>query len=351
VSALLEVRGLRAGYEGIPVVFGLDLTVEAGEIVAVLGSNGAGKTTTLRAISGMVSPMSGVVVFDGSAVSNDAPEKIARRGLVHVPEGRGLFRNLTVGETLRLAGALAGVSRGAVNERLAMVHEAFPVLAGRSGQAAGTLSGGEQQMLALARGLLVRPKLLMVDEMSQGLAPSVVDDLFEIVARFPAMGTSVLVVEQFVDRALALSSRAYVLDKGKVAYDGDSATLAADEKFVKGSYLGEVDDDAPVGVGAMSHAGGRDAHRETRLDSQRDGLGKALTEDVRVSLPPVMLRSLQQRADTEGVALEELLRDMVESAGGSEGPRSGVKTPARRSSPPRPVRPAGTSASRRAHDD
>jgi len=208
MSALLEVRGLRAGYEGIPVVVGLDLTVDAGEIVALLGSNGAGKTTTLRAISGMVSAMSGVVVFDRAVVSDDAPERIARRGLVHVPEGRGLFPNLSVGETLRLAGALAGVSKGALNERLAAVHETFPILAGRSGQTVGTLSGGEQQMLALARGLVMRPKLLMIDEMSQGLAPSVVDDLFEIVARFPAVGTSVLLVEQFVHRALALSSRA-----------------------------------------------------------------------------------------------------------------------------------------------
>jgi ABC-type multidrug transport system ATPase subunit len=191
----------------------------------------------------------------------------------------------------------------------------------------------------------------MVDEMSQGLAPSVVDDLFEIVARFPDMGTSVLVVEQFVDRALALSSRAYVLDKGKVAYDGDSATLAADEKFVRGSYLGEVDD-ATVGVGSTSRAGGHDA----RGEAGRDGLARALTEDVRVSLPPVMLRSLQQRADTEGVALEELLRDMVESADRSEAPRSegprfGVKRPAGRPRPLRPARPAGTSASRRPHDD
>ncbi|TMM18054.1 MAG: ATP-binding cassette domain-containing protein [Actinobacteria bacterium] len=157
MSALLEVRGLRAGYEGIPVVVGLDLTVDAGEIVALLGSNGAGKTTTLRAISGMVSAMSGVVVFDRAVVSDDAPERIARRGLVHIPEGRGLFPNLSVGETLRLAGALAGVSKGALNERLAAVHETFPILAGRSGQTVGTLSGGEQQMLALARGLVTGP--------------------------------------------------------------------------------------------------------------------------------------------------------------------------------------------------
>lgn len=340
MSTLLEVRGLRAGYEGIPVVFGLDLTVEAGEIVALLGSNGAGKTTTLRAISGMVPAMFGSVMFDGSVVSNHAPERIARRGLVHVPEGRGLFPNLTVGETLRLAGALAGVTRNAVGERLASVHETFPVLAGRSGQSVGTLSGGEQQMLALARGLVLRPKLLMIDEMSQGLAPSVVDDLFEIVARFPEMGTSVLVVEQFVDRALALSSRAYVLDKGEAVYEGDAATLAADETFVKGSYLGVVDEAALAEVGAARPVGGK-PHR--------------LTEDVRVSLPPVMLRSLQERAASAGRTLEELLREMVESAErtddtGSEDP-SPRTTPSARSRPLRAARPVGTGASGRSDDD
>jgi ABC-type multidrug transport system ATPase subunit len=175
----------------------------------------------------------------------------------------------------------------------------------------------------------------MIDEMSQGLAPSVVDDLFEIVARFPEMGTSVLVVEQFVDRALALSSRAYVLDKGKVAYEGEAAILAADEKFVKGSYLGEVDDDALAAVGSTSRARGSDAPRATG----RDGLAHVLTEDVRVSLPPVMLRSLQERADSQGVALEELLRDMVESAGSADAPGSEVNRP-RRSRPLRPGRPA-----------
>lgn len=201
-------------------------------------------------------------------------------------------------------------------------------------------------MLALARGLVMRPKLLMIDEMSQGLAPSVVDDLFEIVARFPAVGTSVLVVEQFVHRALALSSRAYVLDKGTVAYDGDSATLAADEKFVKGSYLGEIDDDALVGAGASRRAGGHDERGVTGPD----GHAHALTEEVSVSLPPVMLRSLQERADNEGVALEDLLRELVESAPRSEAPRSTAKTPAVRSRPLRAARTAGSSPSRRPHD-
>lgn len=296
MTPLLEVRGLRAGYEGIPVVFGLDLRVEVGEIVAVLGSNGAGKTTSLRAISGVVPAMSGVVVFEGTTITNSPPERVARRGLVQVPEGRGLFPNLTVGETLRLAAAVAGVPRGGLAERLAFVHDTFPVLAGRTGQTVGTLSGGEQQMLALARGLVVRPKLLMVDEMSQGLAPSVVDGLFEVIGRFAEMGTSVLVVEQFVDRALAVASRAYVLDKGEVAYEGSAADLAADEKFVRGSYLGDLDD-------AVSLAA-----------RPEDGHAQALTEDVRVSLPPVMLRELQRRAEDEGVALDELLRRMVETA-------------------------------------
>ncbi|MGZ4206881.1 MAG: ABC transporter ATP-binding protein [Actinomycetota bacterium] len=165
--ALLEVRDLRAGYEGIPVVFGIDLEVNEGEVVALLGSNGAGKTTTLRAISGMIKPMSGAIRFDGKEIAGKAAERIARQGLIHVPQGRGIFPSLGVEESLRLAAAMARVPRGELQAGLDEVYGMFPRLKERRTQAAGTLSGGEQQMLTLARGLISRPKLLMIDEMSQ----------------------------------------------------------------------------------------------------------------------------------------------------------------------------------------
>jgi branched-chain amino acid transport system ATP-binding protein len=171
------------------------------------------------------------------------------------------------------------------------VYEVFPRLAERRSQTAGTLSGGEQQMLALARGLVSKPKLLMVDEMSQGLAPTVVEHLFEIVAGFPARGMSVLLVEQFVGKALAVADRAYVLEKGVVGYDGDAATLAADESFVAGSYLGEI-------AGEVTGNG----HEAP----------SAMAERVEVSLPPALLRSLEERASNLGVDVAELVRRMVE---------------------------------------
>src|SRR5260370_10636943 len=188
----------------------------------------------------MVPVLSGTVVFAGTPVTNRPAERIARAGLLHVPAGRGVFPSITVGDTLRLAAALAGVSRGDVAQRLAEVEATFRRLAERSDQAAGTLSGGEQQMLALARGLVTRPRLLMVDEMSQGLAPTIVAELFRVLDRFTEQGVAVLLVEQFVSQALAIANRAYVLEKGEVSFAGSSADLAADEEFVRGSYLGDA---------------------------------------------------------------------------------------------------------------
>lgn len=300
MSALLEVRGLRAGYEGIPVVVGLDLTVDAGEIVALLGSNGAGKTTTLRAISGMVSAMSGVVVFDRAVVSDDAPERIARRGLVHIPEGRGLFPNLSVGETLRLAGALAGVSKGALNERLAAVHETFPILAGRSGQTVGTLSGGEQQMLALARGLVMRPKLLMIDEMSQGLAPTIVRQLFQMVDVFRQQGTAVLLVEQFVESALAVADRAYIFEHGTITHEAPAEELRRDRGLISGSYLGSAPDSTEAIEVA---ANGNGHHRVT--DPQ-------LMEILSMKVPAEVKRALEERAEREGRSAGALALELLE---------------------------------------
>src|SRR5439155_1673723 len=182
LMVLLQVRSQRAGYEGIPVVFGVDLEVNEGEVVALLGSNGAGKPTMLRAISGMIKPMSGGIAFDGRQIGGIAAEKITRAGLIHVPQGRGIFPSLGVEESLRLAAAMARVPRSELPAGLDEAYAMFPRLKERRTQAAGTLSGGEQQMLTIARGLISRPKLLMIDEMSQGLPPALVADLFAIVS-------------------------------------------------------------------------------------------------------------------------------------------------------------------------
>jgi branched-chain amino acid transport system ATP-binding protein len=238
MTTALEVKGLRAGYGRLPVIFGIDLTVDEGEIVALLGLNGAGKTTTLRAISGMIPVLGGTVRFNGKDITGRPAERIARLGLIHVPEGRGIFPNLRVDESLRLAAALAKLEPAEAERRIGQAYETFSSLERRRTQSAGTLSGGEQQMLALARALIWRPRLLMVDEMSQGLAPAIVDRLFEIVGAFRDNGTALLLVEQFVTRALAVADRAYVVEKGEIGYAGPAADLAADDEFVRSSYLG-----------------------------------------------------------------------------------------------------------------
>ena len=300
--ALLEVKGLRAGYEGIPVVFGVDLEVGQGEVVALLGANGAGKTTTLRAISGLIPRLAGTIHFDGRPLHGLSAEKVARAGLLQVPEGRGIFRSLGVDETLRLAATLAGLTKAETADRVDETYATFPRLRDRRNQAAGMLSGGEQQMLALARGLIARPRLLMIDEMSQGLAPTIVADLFGIVAGFPARGVSVLLVEQFVGRALDVATRAYVLEKGEVSFSGKAATLAADETFVRSSYLGAV------------------ATEEVATEEVATGAGQpanghvALGEEVKVTLPAALLRGLEERARREGVSSDDLVRELVTSS-------------------------------------
>jgi branched-chain amino acid transport system ATP-binding protein len=289
-GALLEARGLRTGYGRLPVVFDIDLDVEEGEIVALLGANGAGKTTTLRALSGMVPLMAGDVRLDGMSLKGRSADAIARGGIVHIPQGRGIFPNLRVDETLRLACAMAGIRSVEADTRVADTYAVFERLSERRTQLAGTLSGGEQQMLAIARGLLMKPRVLMIDEMSQGLAPTIVQGLFGIVRSLPERGVSVLIVEQFVTHALAVASRAYVLEKGEVAFVGKAADLARDEAFVKGSYLGEgaadatelPDDDADLPLhadGLLQTIEDRAAHEgrnatEVLLDLLRDALDK-----------------------------------------------------------------------------
>ncbi len=232
---LLELHGVAARYGPLQALHGIDLSVGEGEIVAVLGANGAGKTTTLRAISGTVRT-SGSIVFAGQRLAR-RPESVARAGIAHVPEGRGTFAQLSVDENLRL-GAHVRRGRAAVKADHEQALERFPVLAGRRRQAAGTLSGGEQQQLALARALMQRPRLLLLDEPSLGLAPRVVADFFRVVGELNEQeGLSVLVVEQNANLALASSSRAYVLEVGRVAVAGRSAELRRHES-VRRSYLG-----------------------------------------------------------------------------------------------------------------
>jgi branched-chain amino acid transport system ATP-binding protein len=232
---LLELRGVAAHYGLLQALHGIDLSVGEGEVVAVLGANGAGKTTTLRAISGTVAT-SGDVVFGGKPLSR-RPEAVARAGVAHVPEGRGTFAQLSVIENLRL-GAYVRRDRDGVKADLDRVFGRFPILAERRGQAAGSLSGGEQQQLALARALMQRPRLLLLDEPSLGLAPLVVAELFRVVGELNEReGLSVLVVEQNASLALASSSRAYVLEVGRIAVAGASAELQRNES-VRRSYLG-----------------------------------------------------------------------------------------------------------------
>jgi branched-chain amino acid transport system ATP-binding protein len=296
VSALLEAQGLRTGYGRLPVVFSVDLEVGEGEIVALLGANGAGKTTTLRALSGLLPLMEGDVRLDGTSLKGTAPNAIARGGIVHVPQGRGIFPNLRVDETLRLACAMAGLRRADADARIADVYAVFERLHERRTQLAGTLSGGEQQMLAIARGLIMRPRLLLIDELSQGLAPTIVQDLFAIVRTLPEQGVSVLIVEQFVTHALAVASRAYVLEKGEVAFAGNAAELARDDAFVKGSYLGE---------------GGAEAAAEAQIEFEE-------TADLPLHADG-LLQTIEDRAANEGrdatAVLLDLLRGALESNG------------------------------------
>jgi branched-chain amino acid transport system ATP-binding protein len=234
MTALLELEDVEARYGPVHVLHGISLAVEEGSVVAVLGPNGAGKTTTLRAVSGTVR-RSGSIRFAGRSLQRVGPDGVARLGIAHVPEGRGTFSELTVWENLRLG---AYTRRGSIQPELERVFSYFPFLSERRRQQAGTLSGGEQQMLALARALVARPRLLMLDEPSLGLAPTVVTEIFRIVKELNAEeGLTVLVVEQNANVALEAAARAYVLEVGRVAIEGESGDLRRHEG-VRKSYLG-----------------------------------------------------------------------------------------------------------------
>jgi branched-chain amino acid transport system ATP-binding protein len=233
---VLEVRGIDVAYGDVTALRGIELCVGEGESVAVIGANGAGKSTLLRAISGLLRPRQGTIAFDGAALDRLAPYDIAALGIAHVPEGRRVLPEMTVEENLELGAYLPG-PKARRRETLARVYEMFPRLADRRRQQAGTLSGGEQQMLAVGRGLMLRPKLLMLDEPSLGLAPLVAETTFQKIAEIRREGIGILLVEQNVHRALGLADRGYVLEGGQIVLHGPSQTLR-DDPHVKLAYLG-----------------------------------------------------------------------------------------------------------------
>jgi len=246
-DALLSIESLTAGYDRAAVIRNLDLTVGSGEVVALLGANGAGKTTTLRVISGLVRPMSGRVTFAGGDLARVSPTKRARLGIVHVPEGRGIFYGLTVAEHFRLG------YRGQRPDEAA-AYEYFPKLEELRTRRVGLLSGGEQQMLAVARGLARRPRVLLLDELSLGLAPVIVEELLPVVHQYAVdSGCGVLLVEQHIQLALEVADRGYVLSHGEIVLQDRAERLQADRELLISSYLGERQH--PIGETAETPAG------------------------------------------------------------------------------------------------
>ena len=233
--SLLYIDDLRVSYGGIEALKGISLTVEKGEIVTLIGANGAGKSTTLRAISGLVPIKTGTITYDGSVISGQSPQKIVSEGICMVSEGRRVFPNLTVLENLKIG---AYLRKDDIQPDLNHVYQLFPRLKERSWQLAGTLSGGEQQMLAVARALMMRPKLLMMDEPSLGLAPLVIRDIFRIIQTLHGEGITILLVEQNANAALRIADSAYVLETGNITMNGSGKQLLDDPR-VKEAYLGK----------------------------------------------------------------------------------------------------------------
>ncbi len=242
---LLMVRSLDAGYDGVQVVFGVDLDVGDGEMVAVLGTNGAGKSTLMRAISGLVVPSAGEVMFDGKAITTYEAYRIAEAGILQVPGGRGIFPGLTVGECLRVAGWLYDRDDEDLARGIEAVLEYFPVLSWRWHTPSGSLSGGEQQMLSLSMAFIAKPKLLIIDELSLGLAPTVIENLLGIVRDIHDHGTAVILVEQSINLALRLCDRAIFMEKGQVVFSGLTADLLDRQDIVRAVLLGEADEGSP----------------------------------------------------------------------------------------------------------
>ncbi len=234
MGEILQIKDLQVSYGGIDAVRGISFNVNEGEIVTLIGANGAGKSSTLRAISGLVKAKGGSIQFNGEEIKGLDPTAIVSKGLMMVPEGRKIFPNLTVLENLRIG---AYLRKDQLDEDIEMVYNYFPRLKERSWQAGGTLSGGEQQMLAVGRALMGRPKLLMMDEPSLGLAPIVVQGIFEIIEQIHKAGTTVLLIEQNANMALHVADRAYVIENGRISMEGTGKDLLEDES-VKAAYLG-----------------------------------------------------------------------------------------------------------------
>ena len=236
MSALLEITNLSLGYGKIAAVKEISLSVNEGQVVCLIGANGAGKTTTLRGLSGLLSPRGGEIRFAGEKIGGAKPHRIARAGLIHVPEGRQVFAEMTIADNLKMGGYLIA-DRALMKQRLEHVLDLFPRLRQRLTQLAGSLSGGEQQMLAIGRALMAEPRLLLLDEPSLGLAPLVVEEIFALIARLKKEGKTILVVEQNAQMALEIADHAYVLESGKMKLSGPASEVAANPMVLE-AYLG-----------------------------------------------------------------------------------------------------------------
>lgn len=235
--AMLEVKDIEVYYGMIQAIKGISFEVNEGEVIALIGANGAGKTTTLHTITGLLSPKKGSVIFEGQDITKVPAHKIVSLGMAHVPEGRRVFAELSVYQNLKM-GAYTRKDKAEIEETLQMVYKRFPRLEERKNQLAGTLSGGEQQMLAMGRALMSRPKIIVMDEPSMGLSPILVNEIFDIIKEVSASGTTVLLVEQNAKKALSIADRAYVLETGKIVLEGDAKELLNDDS-IKKAYLGE----------------------------------------------------------------------------------------------------------------
>lgn len=235
--AMLEIKDIEVFYGMIQAIKGVDFQVNEGEVIALIGANGAGKTTILHTITGLLSPKKGAVMFEGTDITKIPAHKIVSMGMAHVPEGRRVFAQLTVYQNLKL-GAYTRKDRDKIEETLQMVYKRFPRLEERKNQIAGTLSGGEQQMLAMGRALMSQPKIILMDEPSMGLSPIFVNEIFDIIKEVSESGTTVLLVEQNAKKALSIADRAYVLETGKIVLQGNAKDLLNNDS-IKKAYLGE----------------------------------------------------------------------------------------------------------------
>ena len=233
---MLEVKDLVVSYGAIKALKGISFEVNQGEIITLIGSNGAGKTTTLHSLSNLIRKISGSIVFEGTDITNLSADKIVEMGLIQVPEGRRVFANMSVKENLEM-GAYLRKDKTQIKKDMEECYQLFPRLKERLSQMAGTLSGGEQQMLAMARALMSKPKLLLLDEPSMGLAPILVDEIFDIIKKISSTGTTILLVEQNAFKALSIANRAYILETGSIAKTGNASDLAKDDSVIK-AYLG-----------------------------------------------------------------------------------------------------------------